>query len=73
MTWRHDVKKSHESKIINLFELSDSQNHVNKKKNFLAPLQTEISESSLVTSWHDVMTSRNHKHEKLMAFLNSVT
>ena len=74
MTWRHDVMESYEWKIINLFELSDPQNHVNKKRmNFLALLQAEIGESSLVTSWHDVMTSRNHKNRKLMAFLNSVT
>ena len=66
MTWRHDVTTSYEWKIINNFELSDPQNHGNKKRmNFLAHLQAEIGESSLVTSWHVVMTSQNHKNKKI--------
>ena len=66
MTWRHDVTTSYEGKIINISELSDLQNHGNKKRiNFLAHLQAEIGKSSLVTSWHDIMTSRNRKLKEI--------
>ena len=61
MTWSHDARTSKKLKIITIFELNNLQNHVliQKKYNFLAHLQAEMSESSLVTSWHDVITSRH--------------
>ena len=66
MTWRHDVTASHKWKINNIFELSGLKNYGNKKRiNFLAHLQAEIGKSGLVTSWHDVMTSRHHTKWKI--------
>ena len=69
MTSRYHIKKTN-----NIFELNDPKNHGNNKRiNFLVHLQAEIGESGLVTSWHDVMTSRYHTNEKLIAYLNSLT
>ena len=74
MTWRHDVTASHKWEINNIFELSDLKIYGNKKRiNFLAHLEAEIGKSGLVTSWHDVMTSRQNTNEKLSTFLNLVT
>ena len=74
MTWRHNVRASHEWKINIIYGLSDLKNHENKKRiNFLAHLQTEIGKSDFVTSWHDIRTSQHHTNEKLITFLNSVT
>ena len=51
MIWRHGVTTSYEWKTINIFEINDLQNHGNKKIiNFLAHLQAEIGESSLVNA-----------------------
>ena len=36
-------------------------------------IQAEIGKSGLVTSRHDVMTSRHHTNEKLITYLNLVT
>ena len=46
---------------------------IKKRINFLAHLQAEIDKSYVVTSWHDVMTSRHNANEKIITLLNSVT
>ena len=71
MTWRHDVTTSYEWEIINIFELSDLQNHGNKKRfNFLAHLQAEIGDrwikfSDVMTWRHDVMASQKWKNNDI--------
>ena len=68
-SWRKNIKNIEKMKIINILKLSDLQNHGSKKRiDFLAHLQAGIGESSLVTSWHDVMTSRHHTNENQYHF-----
>ena len=74
MTWRHDAITWTKLKIIQISELSDMKTMETKKEStFLAHLQAEIGKLGFVTSWHDVMTSRDHKNEKSITDLNSVT
>ena len=73
MTWRHDATTWTKLEIIQISELSAMKTMETKRINVLAHLQAEIGKLGFVTSWHDVMMSRDHKNEKSITDLNSVT
>ena len=69
-SWRNNMNKIEN---YSNFWTQWHENHGNKKRiNFLAHVQAEIGKLGFVTSWHDVMTSRDNK-KKSITDLNSVT